>query len=200
MSGDRLANDPTIRGLREEIDEIDVDRALLMASWIVSTVVKLDRIENNELTHDEAYKHWQPYAALSLLTSRRDRRTDEVGRRKKEVELMVGEPITVNQEGRWQSVKHSYQHAVFEEAGRANLSKTESYTALEWMHYYTEYEHLRSKRRQTSLQKKSEGGQAVALVPNEGIAAVNTPTAEKLPPRFPRLFHHRRSSGHKQSA
>lgn len=198
MTGDRLDNDRTIRELRDSIDAIDQQRAVLMASWIVSTVVKVERTQIQDLDRDEARLHWQPYNVIQLLTSRRDRRTDLVGVRKKEIEERYGEPIPVNQEGRWQSVKHTYVHAIAEECENWQMPKEESYVAIEWMHNYTEYEHLRAKKRQAELIERKQQRVRAAYI------NVATPSNQEFVPKvhnkFPWQLIGHRSPDHKKSA
>ena len=185
MASDRLDNDRDIDFFRESIDEIDQERSLLMAKWIVSTLVKLDAIQTNQLSGLHAEEHWQPYRELRILTSRRDFWSDLVGGRKGELQDLSEEPITTNQEGRWQWVKLTYQTAAYKEASSNGLSKKQEEKTLEWMHEYTEYEHKRAKERQDTLRAgglKSSTDSAAAKV------------LLRIPSFLPHVKHHHRKS------
>jgi hypothetical protein len=197
MADNRLDTDPAIRELRNSIDLIDEERAARLADWIVSTVVKLDLIESGTMDRDEVFKHWRPYNLIDLLTRQRDRRTLLVGERKKELEANDPTAVSTHQEGRWQDVKHTYISAVEEECDEYKVPDGVRYTALEWMHHYTEYEHERSKNMQETLRKEDELPENKSTV-EELKPPIKTPHKKTF--RFPWTLSQLRSTDNRQSA
>lgn len=199
MAGDRLDSDREINDLRDYVDALDLQRAALMASWIVSTYVKVESAQLPELNRDEVRQHWEPYSVIQLLTSRRDRRTDLIGVRKKQIEERDGKPVTVDQQGRWLRVKYTYLHAIAQECDNWQIPKDEINVPFRWMSDYTETEHERVKKRQAELiQKNQEQARMEYLGGDESTASQEF--AQKAHHKFPWPFPGHRSPDHKQSA